>query len=87
MVINSKAFSELDAAIDYVNSLKNPDFEWDNVITYEDTGISVYSYKSPEKWLNDYTGIYYIIPIKANGHYVVLTVYPYRIDNSEDYDT
>lgn len=87
MVVKCKEFGELNAAIDYVNSTKNPNFEWDSVTTAEDTGITVYSYKAPEKWLNDYTSIHYIIPIKYNGQYVVLTVYPYMVDDSEDYDT
>lgn len=87
MVVKCKAFSELDAAIAYVKGKKNPNFEWDSVSTYEEMGITVYSIKSPEKWLNDYTSIHYIIPIKDNGQYVVLTVYPYRLDGNEDYDT
>ena len=87
MVVKYKEFDVVGEAIDYVNSLKNPDFEWNSVINCEETGITVYSIKSPEKWLNDYTSIHYIIPIKDNGQYVVLTVYPYRLDDNEDYDT
>ena len=58
MVVKCKEFDVLDAAIDYVNSTKNPNFEWDSVTTDEDTGITVYSFKSPEKWLEDYDSIH-----------------------------
>lgn len=86
MVVKCKEFEELNAAIDYVNSFKNPDFEWDSVTTAEDTGITVYSYKAPEKWLDDYNSIHYVLPV-INGKYIVVTVYPYRVVDSEDYDT
>ena len=85
MVVKCKEFDVLDAAIDYVNSTKNPNFEWDSVTTAEDTGITVYRYKAPEKWLNDYSSIHYVLPI--NEKYIVVTVYPYRVEDSGDYDT
>lgn len=86
MVVKCKEFDVLNAAIDYVYSMNNPDFEWDSVITCEDTGITVYSFKSPEKWLEDYNSIHYVLPV-ISGKYIVVTVYPYRVVDSEDYDT
>ena len=86
MVVKCKEFDVLDAAIDYVNSTKNPNFEWDSVTTDEDTCITVYRYKAPEKWLNDYSSIHYVLPV-ISGKYIVVTVYPYRVVDSEDYDT
>ena len=86
MVVKCKEIDVIDAAIDYVNSFKNPDFEWDSVSTYEETGITVYSFKSPEKWLEDYNSIHYVLPV-INEKYIVVTVYPYRVEDSGDYDT
>ena len=86
MVVKYKEFDVVGEAIDYVNSTKNPNFEWNSVTTAEDTGITVYSFKSPEKWLEDYNSIHYVLPV-INEKYIVVTVYPYRVEDSGDYDT
>ena len=86
MVVKCKEFSGYCEAVDYVNSFKNPDYEWDSVTTAKDTGITVYSFMSPEKWLEDYNSIHYVLPV-INEKYIVITVYPYRVEDSGDYDT